>query len=153
MCRTLTNGRPTAEECVGPCPSSSAHGMKMIPPQGTRAELATAAAATPAAQPVNIPEIKRSFREHLDETRRLALEGGGEARINRQHSRGKLSARERLDALLDPGSFREYDMFKTHRCTDFGMEENVVPGDGVVSYRTLYKSLMGSTVLYIDSNS
>lgn len=51
----------------------------------------------------------------------------------RQHARGKLSARERVDVLLDAGSFREYDRFKTHRCTDFGMEREHVPGDGVVS--------------------
>lgn len=61
-----------------------------------------------------------------------ALQGGGETRLARQHSKGKLSARERLELLLDDGSFREYDMFKTHRCTDFGMEKEQTPGDGVV---------------------
>ncbi|CAM9519802.1 unnamed protein product, partial [Ectocarpus sp. 8 AP-2014] len=81
---------------------------------------------------VNIPEVKRVFREQLEETKRHALAGGGDARLERQHSRGKLSARERLEVLLDPGSFREYDMLKTHRCTDFGMEKDLVPGDGVV---------------------
>lgn len=93
--------------------------------------MATTAAAT--APPMNASEIKRAFREHLEDTRRRALEGGGEARVARQHSRGKLSARERVQALLDPGSFREYDMLKTHRCSDFGMEKDHVPGDGVVS--------------------
>lgn len=81
---------------------------------------------------VNVPEVKRLFREKLEETKRRALDGGGDARNARQHSRGKLSARERLEVLLDPGSFREYDMLKTHRCTDFGMEKDLVPGDGVV---------------------
>ncbi|CAM9998567.1 unnamed protein product, partial [Hapterophycus canaliculatus] len=84
---------------------------------------------------VNVPEVKRVFREKLEETRRRALEGGGETRLTRQHSRGKLSARERLEVLVDPGSFREYDMLKTHRCTDFGMEKDFVPGDGVVTGR------------------
>lgn len=71
-----------------------------------------------------------------------ALQGGGEARLARQHSKGKLSARERLELLLDDGSFREYDMFKTHRCTDFGMEKDHTPGDGVVgSSRVIVDSL------------
>ncbi len=82
------------------------------------------------------------FREKLEETKRRALEGGGEARRARQHARGKLSARERLEVLLDAGSFREYDMLKTHRCTDFGMEKDAVPGDGVVSCRTYRKRLL-----------
>ncbi|CAM9455926.1 unnamed protein product, partial [Sphacelaria rigidula] len=81
---------------------------------------------------VNVPEVKRLFRETLEKTRRQALQGGGKARLERQHSRGKLSARERLDVLLDAGSFREYDMLKTHRCTDFGMDKEHAPGDGVV---------------------
>ena len=97
--------------------------------------MSTSSAATPAAVAVNVPEVKRMFREELEETKRRALEGGGEGRLARQHARGKLSARERLEVLLDPGSFREYDMLKTHRCTDFGMEKDLVPGDGVVSGR------------------
>lgn len=83
------------------------------------------------------------FRERLEETKRRALEGGGEARLARQHARGKLSARERLEVLLDAGSFREYDMLKTHRCTDFGMEKDLVPGDGVVSSRTCRPDRVG----------
>lgn len=90
---------------------------------------------------VNIPEVNRVFREQLEETKRRALAGGGEARLERQHSRGKLSARERLDVLLDPGTFREYDMLKTHRCTDFGMENDLVPGDGVVRARERVRNL------------
>lgn len=95
---------------------------------------AAAAAAAPAPAAVNVPEVKRAFREKLEETRQRALEGGGQARLERQHSRGKLSARERLEVLLDAGSFREYDMLKTHRCTDFGMDKDHTPGDGVVSF-------------------
>ncbi len=59
--------------------------------------------------------------------------GGGEARINKQHDAGKLTARERIDCLLDPGTFVELDKFKTHRCTEFGMDSNKTPGDGVVT--------------------
>ena len=59
--------------------------------------------------------------------------GGGEKRIEAQHSKGRLTARERLTVLLDPGSFEEYDMFVEHNCADFGMESQKVPGDGVVT--------------------
>ena len=69
----------------------------------------------------------------LEEKRAAARLGGGERRIEAQHRRGKLTARERIDVLLDPGSFEEYDMFVEHRCTDFGMDEQRVPGDGVVT--------------------
>jgi len=77
-----------------------------------------------------------AIKENLDELEsrnRAALLGGGEDRIQRQHAEGKLTARERLDQLLDPGSFVELDRFKTHRCTDFGMAERKIPGDGVVT--------------------
>jgi propionyl-CoA carboxylase beta chain len=69
----------------------------------------------------------------LDEMNRKALEGGGAARIAKQHETGKLTARERVDALLDPGSFTELDRFVVHRCTDFEMDKNKVLGDGVVT--------------------
>lgn len=59
--------------------------------------------------------------------------GGGKKRIDAQHSKGKLTARERIEMLLDPGSFEEWDMFVEHRCTDFGMEKQTPPGDGVVT--------------------
>ncbi|UOM36554.1 acyl-CoA carboxylase subunit beta [Acuticoccus sp. I52.16.1] len=71
--------------------------------------------------------------EQLERRRQEARAGGGARRIEAQHARGKLTARERLDVLLDPGSFEEYDTFKTHRATDFGMAEQIVPGDGVVT--------------------
>ncbi|MEM6307864.1 MAG: acyl-CoA carboxylase subunit beta, partial [Pseudomonadota bacterium] len=60
-------------------------------------------------------------------------QGGGARRVDAQHAKGKLTARERIDVLLDEGSFEEYDMFVTHRCTDFGMEQQKVPGDGVIT--------------------
>src|SRR5437667_6247474 len=72
----------------------------------------------------------------LDRLRHLRDEsekGGGEERIRAQHEKGKLTARERLDLLLDPGSFVELDRFVTHRATDFGLAEEVYPGDGVVT--------------------
>jgi len=62
-----------------------------------------------------------------------AEQGGGEARIAKQHKQGKLTARERIEALVDPGSFVEMDKFKTHRCSDFGMQEQKHLGDGVVT--------------------
>ncbi len=69
----------------------------------------------------------------LDEMNRLSLQGGGEARIEKQHKDGKLTARERIDLLLDPGSFVELDRFVVHRCNDFDMGKNKVLGDGVVT--------------------
>ncbi len=69
----------------------------------------------------------------LDEKRKKARLGGGEKRIESQHAKGKLTARERLELLLDPESFEEWDLFKEHRCVDFGMEKDEkTPGDGVV---------------------
>ena len=64
---------------------------------------------------------------------RRAELGGGEARVARQHAAAKLTARERIDLLFDPGSFEEVDKLVTHRCRDFGMEHQIVPGDGVVA--------------------
>ncbi len=69
----------------------------------------------------------------LEEKRELARLGGGQRRIDSQHAKGKLTARERIDMLLDQGSFEEWDMFVEHRCSDFGMEKQSIPGDGVVT--------------------
>ncbi|MGB9028298.1 MAG: carboxyl transferase domain-containing protein, partial [Rhodomicrobium sp.] len=69
----------------------------------------------------------------LERRRSEARLGGGIKRIEAQHKRGKLTARERLQLLLDDGSFEEYDMFVEHRCIDFGMEQSKIPGDGVVT--------------------
>ena len=71
--------------------------------------------------------------DRLEELRRVAEEGGGVERLRAQHARGKLSARERLDLLLDEGSFVEMDRFVTHRSTDFGLEDHKILGDGVVT--------------------
>ena len=80
-------------------------------------------------------EISRvqQILEELERRRGRAKAGGGEARVAAQHGKGKLTARERIDLLLDEGSFEEFDMFVEHRCADFGMEAQKVPGDGVVT--------------------
>ncbi|HVE53356.1 MAG TPA: acyl-CoA carboxylase subunit beta, partial [Ramlibacter sp.] len=72
-------------------------------------------------------------RTHLEELHRRAESGGGEDRLRRQRDGGRLTARERIDTLFDPGTFEEIDKFVTHRCRDFGMADQVVPGDGVVA--------------------
>ena len=79
----------------------------------------------------------------LNEKKSQAILGGGQARIEKEHQKGKLTARERITLLLDAHSFQELDMFKEHRCTDFGMEDQIVPGDGVV---TGYGTVDGRTV-------
>lgn len=71
--------------------------------------------------------------QELDRRRDAARAGGGEKRIAAQHKKGKLTARERIELLLDEGSFEEFDTFVTHRTTDFGMDEQRFPGDGVVT--------------------
>ena len=71
--------------------------------------------------------------QQLEAKRALARLGGGEKRIAAQHAKGKLTARERLEILLDEGSFEEWDMFVEHRCVDFGMQDQRIPGDGVVT--------------------
>lgn len=74
----------------------------------------------------------KEILEQLEDKRSRARLGGGQKRIDAQHAKGKLTARERLDLLLDEGSFEEWDMFVEHRCTDFDMDKQHVPGDGVV---------------------
>ena len=71
--------------------------------------------------------------KYLEDLERRAALGGGDDRLRRQHEAGKLTARERIDLLFDPGSFEEVDKLVTHRCRDFGMEDQIVPGDGVVA--------------------
>ncbi len=81
------------------------------------------------SKPVD-PDPRRAL---LDAMNAAAERGGGEERVARQHEAGKLTARERIDLLLDPGSFVEVDRFKTHRSAEFGMERQKIPGDGVVT--------------------
>ncbi|HKJ73185.1 MAG TPA: acyl-CoA carboxylase subunit beta [Alphaproteobacteria bacterium] len=87
--------------------------------------------------------------QQLEKKREEARAGGGATRIEAQHKRGKLTARERVDLLLDDGSFEEFDMFVEHRCTDFGMEDNKVPGDGVV---TGHGTINGRTVFVFSQD-
>ncbi len=75
----------------------------------------------------------RLILDQLEARRAEAHMGGGQRRIDAQHAKGKLTARERIEVLLDEGSFEEYDMYVTHRCTDFGMPEQKIAGDGVVT--------------------
>ncbi|KFG68593.1 acyl-CoA carboxylase subunit beta [Microvirga sp. BSC39] len=75
----------------------------------------------------------KDMLERLEERRAQARLGGGAKRIEAQHARGKLTARERIELLLDKGSFEEFDMFVEHRSTDFGMDKAKIPGDGVVT--------------------
>ena len=85
----------------------------------------------------------------LEEKRNRARLGGGEKRIASQHAKGKLTARERIELLLDPDSFEEWDMFKEHRCTDFGMDQQSTPGDGVV---TGYGTINGRLVFVFSQD-
>jgi propionyl-CoA carboxylase beta chain len=75
----------------------------------------------------------KDILNELEERREMARQGGGERRIASQHAKGKLTARERIDLLLDEDSFEEFDTFVAHRCTDFGMEKDRPYGDGVVT--------------------
>ena len=86
----------------------------------------------------------------LDEKRAAAKLGGGQRRIDAQHAKGKLTARERIELLLDEGSFEEWDMFVEHRCTDFGMDKaEKIPGDGVV---TGYGTINGRLVFVFSQD-
>lgn len=87
--------------------------------------------------------------EILEDKNERALQGGGEDRIAAQHQAGKMTARERLDFLLDPGSFVEMDRFVVHRCHDFGMEKKRVPGDGVI---TGYGTIEGRKVFVFSQD-
>ncbi|XP_007457630.1 PREDICTED: propionyl-CoA carboxylase beta chain, mitochondrial [Lipotes vexillifer] len=117
-----------------------------------KAKMAAAAAAMRVAAPgIRLSAVVRSLRaavrsvctqpvsvnERIENKRQAALLGGGQRRIDAQHKRGKLTARERISLLLDPGSFVESDMFVEHRCADFGMaaDKNKFPGDSVVTGR------------------
>ncbi len=85
----------------------------------------------------------------LEEKRAAARAGGGPRRAEAQHKKGKLTARERIEVLLDEGSFEEWDMFVEHRCVDFGMGENKIPGDGVV---TGYGTINGRLVFVFSQD-
>ena len=90
-----------------------------------------------------------SIQQMLEEKRAKARLGGGQKRIDAQHAKGKLTARERLELLHDEGSFEEWDMFVEHRCIDFGMADNKIPGDGVV---TGYGTISGRLVFVFSQD-
>jgi propionyl-CoA carboxylase beta chain len=91
----------------------------------------------------------KDMLDKLEERRAQARLGGGAQRIEAQHKRGKLTARERIELLLDHGSFEEFDMFVQHRCTDFGMADVKIPGDGVV---TGWGTINGRTVFVFSKD-
>src|SRR4051794_13526787 len=95
------------------------------------------------------PRAMQPVLKQLEDKRSAARLGGGVRRIEAQHSRGKLTARERLEILLDPGSFEEWDMFVEHRSHDFGIAEQRVPGDGVV---TGYGTINGKLVFVFSQD-
>ncbi|ACL60354.1 acyl-CoA carboxylase subunit beta [Methylobacterium nodulans] len=91
----------------------------------------------------------KDILERLDQRRAQARLGGGESRVAAQHKRGKLTARERIELLLDTGSFEEFDMFVQHRSNDFGMESQKIPGDGVI---TGWGTINGRTVFIFSKD-
>src|SRR6266699_2810044 len=86
-----------------------------------------------SSQETSHPKSAQEKLTELHDIKAAARLGGGQKRIETQHQKGKLTARERLDLLLDPGTFNELDMFVTHRSTDFGLDEQKILGDGVVT--------------------
>ena len=91
----------------------------------------------------------REILEELERRREAARQGGGQGRIDAQHAKGKLTARERVGVLLDEGSFEEWDVFVEHRCVDFDMADKAVPGDGVV---TGHGTINGRTVFVFSQD-
>ena len=75
----------------------------------------------------------QTFMQRWEGIKEQALVGGGQVRIDKQHAQHKLTARERIELLFDKGTFVEYDQLMTHRCHDFGMEQQKIYGDGVVT--------------------
>lgn len=82
---------------------------------------------------MSLDQVGQDKRNYLKKLNEKALLGGGEQRIKKQHEQGKFTARERVDRLLDPGSFIEFDKFMSHRCNNFGLDKTHFPGDGVVT--------------------
>jgi len=91
----------------------------------------------------------REILEELERRREAARQGGGQRRIDAQHAKGKLTARERIGVLLDEESFEEWDIFVEHRCADFDMADKAVPGDGVV---TGHGTINGRTVFVFSQD-
>eukprot|EP00897_Mesotaenium_endlicherianum_P003979 jgi/Mesen1/3609/ME000020S03141 len=129
MRRALAVGRQVAKQHW---PRQQPGGNRLF--SGTRARcLATAAAPGAEQTPVSRPHFLRAEVARMERVKGEALLGGGQKRIDKQHASGKLTARERIAALLDEGSFAEMGMLVQHRCVDFGMADKRPPGDGVVT--------------------
>ena len=111
--------------------AARAQGIDLSPAEFLAA--AEVAAEAPAQPATAVSVAPRDIIAELDEMRQGARRGGGARRIAAQHAKGKLTARERLEVLLDEDSFEEYDMFVEHRGTEFGLAERRIPGDGVVT--------------------
>ena len=107
------------------------------------ARFSTRAFSSTAAEPLSAVGHKRAFRATLKDQNEQSLLGGGQRRIDAQHAKGKLTARERISLLYDTDTFREYDKLKSHRCTEFGSEDEKYPGDGVVA---VHGKINGRTV-------
>ena len=121
----------------------------MLAPFGSEALPAVFSAS---AAEENLSKAKKTMYDiikQLEEKRDAARLGGGQRRIDAQHKRGKLTARERIELLLDPGTFEEWDMFVEHRCTEFGMGDQRIPGDGVV---TGYGTINGRVVFVFSQD-
>jgi len=91
------------------------------------------ASPAPAPAATDWDALRTAQRARLQRMSEQAFAGGGKDRIEKQHKQGKLTARERIDILLDPGSFVEVDRLRTHRCLDFGMEKSHPAGDGMIT--------------------
>ena len=99
----------------------------------TMLPLSSPAVAT--APVIDAAQMKLAFRDRLKAEQEKALIGGGQKRIDKQHAKGSLTARERLELLFDGGEFHEFDQLKAHRCVDFEMDQDdkQFPGDGIVT--------------------
>jgi len=117
----------THPDCGRRCPNAASR----YAPAAWRPRWRRAACST-----VSLSQRRPIHAQHPANARGKARQGrlgGGQKRIDAQHAKGKLSARERLELLLDENTFEEWDMFVEHRCIDFGMDQNKIPGDGVVT--------------------
>jgi propionyl-CoA carboxylase beta chain len=121
MKRLIRGGRQACEGAMGMRLGAAGSKVTWLPCMGA------------ASRSLAITTNPNHFSRRLPELIKKAEQGGGQKRTDKQHQKGKLSARERIDALLDDGSFTEFDKFVEHRCADFGMEDQHFPGDGVVT--------------------
>lgn len=133
LIRRALTGLASRSECFMPAKTLAASSNNST----ARSYHASAMTPSEAVQPpiTNPAILKAAFRERLDKDRAKSLMGGGKKRIDKQHARGSLTARERIELLFDKGTFHELDQLKAHRCNEFGMnsESKHFPGDGVVT--------------------